>query len=344
MTQISGSPARAVPSPGAALGSGVNDPSKSEASRMIDRTDVQAAAARISDRVRTTALITVDDLLPGAAVWLKLEQSQHTGSFKARGAFNRILATAERGGVPDSGVVAASGGNAGLAVAYAAAQLGIPAEVYVPENAPAVKVAKLRQFGAKVVQVGQRYLDAYEAASQRVAASGALFCHAYDQPEIVAGQGTLGWEIRQQSGDEVDTILVAVGGGGLMAGIAAATEGRAKVVGVEPKAAPTLHEALTAGEPVDVEVSGVAADSLGASRIGEIAFAVAARAGVRSVLVSDDEITQARRELWQRYRLIVEHGTAAAVAALITGAYRPADGERIAIVLCGANTDPSDLG
>lgn len=213
---------------------------------MITNFDVRAAAARIAGQVRITPLIEADQeaFRPAARVWLKLEQLQHTGSFKVRGAFNRILAAAEQGMLPAAGVVAASGGNAGLAVAYAAARHGLPARVYVPAAAPEVKVARLREYGAEVVQGGSRYADAYEAAAKHAAQTGALFCHAYDQPEICAGQGTLGLELLEQANGQVDTVLVAVGGGGLLAGVAAATEGQASVTGVEPATIPTLHAAL----------------------------------------------------------------------------------------------------
>ncbi|MFE9106854.1 threonine/serine dehydratase [Actinomadura geliboluensis] len=312
---------------------------------MIAESDVRAAARRVAGRVRRTPLIEVDPapLAPAGRMWLKLELVQHTGSFKARGAFNHVLAARDAGRLPSAGVVAASGGNAGLAFAYAAAETGVPAEVFVPETAPAVKVARLRALGAAVVQVGTRYAEAQDAALKRAADTGALFCHAYDLPEVCAGQGTLGLEILEQTGGEVDTVLLAVGGGGLMAGVAAALDGRARVVGVEPATIPTLERALHAGGPVDVAVSGVAADSLGATRLGDIAFAVASRTGVRPVLVSDEAIIEARRFMWDEYRLVVEHGTAAAVAALRAGAYRPSPDERVLIVLCGANTDPSDL-
>ncbi|MFG2014604.1 threonine/serine dehydratase [Actinomadura geliboluensis] len=312
---------------------------------MIAESDVRAAARRVAGRVRRTPLIEVDPapLAPAGRMWLKLELAQHTGSFKARGAFNHVLAARDAGRLPSAGVVAASGGNAGLAFAYAAAETGVPAEVFVPETAPAVKVARLRALGAAVVQVGTRYAEAQDAALKRAADTGALFCHAYDLPEVCAGQGTLGLEILEQTGGEVDTVLLAVGGGGLMAGVAAALDGRARVVGVEPATIPTLERALHAGGPVDVAVSGVAADSLGATRLGDIAFAVASRTGVRPVLVSDEAIIEARRFMWDEYRLVVEHGTAAAVAALRAGAYRPSPDERVLIVLCGANTNPSDL-
>ncbi|MFI0484015.1 threonine/serine dehydratase [Actinomadura sp. 9N215] len=312
---------------------------------MIDRSDVRAAGARVAGHVRRTPVLAVDPapLAPAARIWLKLELTQHTGSFKARGAFNHILAARDEGRLPDAGIVAPSGGNAGLAFAYAASRAGVPAEVYVPETAPAVKVARLRALGAAVVQVGTRYAEAQDAATKRAADTGALFCHAYDLPEVCAGQGTLGAEILEQTGGEIDTVLLAVGGGGLMAGVAAALEGRARVVGVEPELIPTLERALHEGRPVDVDVSGVAADSLGASRLGEIAFSVASRTGVRPVLVTEEAIIEARRFVWDEYRLVIEHGTAAAVAALRSGAYRPSADERVMIVLCGANTNPSDL-
>jgi threonine dehydratase len=306
---------------------------RAHAEAMISTSDVERAATRIHGRVRRTPAFFDD------GVWFKLEHLQHTGSFKARGAFNRILAA---GDIAAAGVVAASGGNAGLAVAYAAREFGVAARVFVPATAPAVKVAKLHALGAAVELVGDKYADAYDAAVKHAADSGALFCHAYDQPEICAGQGTIGLELLEQV-DGLDTILVAVGGGGLLAGIAAAVEGRARVVGVEPRTIPTLHSALDAGEPVQVDVSGPAADSLGASRLGDIAFAVATRTGAGSILVEDAAITEARTTLWDRYRLAVEAGGATAYAALLSGAYVPAPGERVAVLLCGANTDPATL-
>jgi threonine dehydratase len=312
---------------------------------VVTRDDVEAARQRTAGLVRRTPVTVVDagDLVPDVRVTLKLEQLQHTGSFKARGALNRVLAAAERGELGPTGVVAASGGNAGLAVAYAAARQGVAAGVYVPTTAPAVKVARLRELGADVVQVGDRYALAYEAAVAEAGQTGALFCHAYDQPEICAGQGTLALELLEQVDGEVDTVLVAVGGGGLMAGVAAALEGRARVVGVEPGTAPTFAAARAAGEPVDVPVSGIAADSLGATWLGAIAWSVATRAGVRSVLVDDADVVAARRYLWEQHRLVVEHGAASVVAALRSGAYVPDAGERVAAVLCGANTAVDDL-
>ena len=310
---------------------------------MITRDDVDRAARRTAGLIRRTPVMAADANGFQGDVWFKCEFMQHTGTFKARGALNRILASKERGELrADVGVVVASGGNAGLANAYAAAQLGVPATVFVPEAAPAVKVAKLKAIGASVVQGGAEYAAAYQAAVARAEETGAVYCHAYDQPEIAAGAGTVGTELLEQVQD-VDTILVAVGGGGLMAGVAAAVEGSAKVVAVEPATAPTLHAALIAGEPVDVAVSGIAADSLGARRIGDIGFSVALRCGVESVLVTDEQIVAARSALWNDYRIVVEHGAAAAYAALVSGAYVPRKDERVAVILCGANTDPATL-
>ena len=310
---------------------------------MITRPDVEAARERVAGRVRRTPLLAVDGAFGGSG-WFKLEYLQHTGTFKARGAFNRIISASEEGSLdPSVGVVVASGGNAGLANAYAARALGVPATVFVPENVPAVKLAKLHEYGAEVVLRGDEYAAAYEAAIGHAETVGAVFCHAYDQPAIAAGAGTLGLEILEDLAGEVDTIVLAVGGGGLMAGVAAATEGDATVVGVEPLTIPTLHTALVEGGPTDVRVSGIAADSLGARRAGDIAYSVATRTGVCSLLVSDDAIVDARQRLWDDYRIVVEHGAATALAALTTGAYHPADGERFVVVLCGANTDPATL-
>ena len=310
---------------------------------MITRNDIDQAARRTAGLIRKTPVMAADRDPSTGQVWFKCEYMQHTGTFKARGALNRILASKERGELrADVGVVVASGGNAGLANAYAAAQLGVPATVFVPEAAPAVKVRKLKAIGATVVQGGSEYAAAYQAAVAHAKQTGAVYCHAYDQAEIAAGAGTVGSELLEQLPD-VDTILVAVGGGGLMAGVAAAVEGYAKVVAVEPATAPTLHAALAAGEPVDVAVSGIAADSLGARRIGDIGLSVALRCGVESVLVSDEQIVAARSALWNDYRMVVEHGAAAAFAALAAGAYVPREDERVAVILCGANTDPATL-
>lgn len=310
---------------------------------MITQADVLAARDRIGARVRRTPVAAVDAGAFAGPSWLKLEFLQHTGSFKTRGAFNRILEARETGELDHSiGTVAASGGNAGLAHAHAAAQLEVPITVFVPTTAPAMKLAKLRALGATVIQTGTEYADAYDAALDHAADSGAVFCHAYDQVPIVAGAGTLALELLDQV-DGFDTVMIAVGGGGLMAGVAAGLDGSARVVAVEPVGCPTLTEALAAGEPVDVGVSGIAADSLGARRIGAIAYDVATRTGVRSVLVTDDDIVEARQILWDHRRIAVEHGAAATLAALTSGAYEPEPGERTVVVLCGANTDPGDL-
>ncbi|MEZ0163193.1 threonine/serine dehydratase [Kineococcus sp. LSe6-4] len=298
--------------------------------------DVHAAADRTAGRVLRTPVLQVQ-----TGWWLKLEQLQHTGTFKARGAFNRQLAARERGELdPARGVVTASGGNAGLAHAHAAAELGVPATVFVPETAPAVKVRRLRALGADVRPVGTEYARAHEAAVRFARERGAVFCHAYDQVEVAAGAGTLALEIAQDV-PGLDTVVVAVGGGGLFAGVAAALEGSVRVVAVEPESAPTLHAALAAAEPVDVAVSGVAADSLGARRVGDLGFDLARRTGPVSLLVDDDAIRAARQDLWSRFRVVAEHGAATAWAGLAS--YRPATGERVAVVVCGANTDPSDL-
>ena len=303
---------------------------------MIPTREVEIAARRIAGRIRRTPVFR------DGPVQLKLEFLQHAGSFKTRGMVNRILAAAEHG-LPAAGVIAASGGNAGLAAAYAARELGVAAEIYVPVTAPPVKVAKLAKLGARVVQVGQEYAEAYEAAVVQAEVTGALFCHAYDDPDMVAGNGTLGLELAEQLPDGFDTVLVAVGGGGLIAGVAAALHDRARVVAVEPVTSAALHAALKAGGPVDIPVSGVASDSLGARRVGTIAYETAVAAQLPSVLVDDQAIVEARRQLWEDYRIVVEHGTAAAQAALTSGAYVPEPGERVVVLLCGANTNPADL-
>lgn len=306
---------------------------------MITRDDVTNAQQRIAPFVRRTPNLVVSD----GSLILKCEFLQHTGVFKARGSFNRVLAATEAGALdPKIGIVAASGGNAGLAHAYTAARLGIPATVFVPITAPDTKVARLREYGAQVVQIGDEYADAYEAAVSHSDRSGALFCHAYDQPEIAAGAGTIALEILEDH-PRIDTIIVAVGGGGLFAGIAAGAGDQVRIVMAEPERAPTMHAALQIGRPIDVSVSGIAADSLGARRVGDIAFALTRQTSPISVLVSDDEISQARHRLWRDFRIPAEHGAATALAALDAGAYQPGDGEHVAVVVCGANTDPATL-
>jgi threonine dehydratase len=309
---------------------------------MITRADVEEAAERVGGRVRRTPTVEVEPEALGtpAAVLLKLELLQHTGSFKPRGIFNRILSSRED--AKANGVIAASGGNAGLAVAYAAEQLGLHAEIFVPVSASPVKVARLRTLGAVVNVTGAHYADAFATSQERAAATGALVVHAYDQPEVAAGQGTLARELQDQE-PGVDTVLVAVGGGGLIAGVATWLKGRARVVAVEPERCPTMARALERGEPVDVEVGGIAVDSLGARRVSEEALLACQRAGAVSVLVSDEAIAAARGLLWDRLRVAAEPGGACAVAALSAGAYRPSPGERVAAIVCGGNTDPRDL-
>ena len=301
---------------------------------MISREDIEEAAQRIHGYVRRTPVMSLEQHAWGinAQIILKLEQFQHTGSFKPRGAFNRILAHP----VPTAGIIAASGGNHGLAVAYAAQQLGYRAEIFVPELCPPIKVERLRHYGGEVKLVGVNYAEALAASEVRAAQTGALMVHAYDQPEVVAGQGTLGRELAEQVPD-LDTLLVAVGGGGLIGGIAAWFGRELRVIGVEPERAPTLHTALKAGAPIDVEVGGVAADSLGARRAGSLAFEVATHFIESVLLVNDEEIRAAQRRLWEDLRMVVEPGGATALAAVLSGRYQPTTGERIGIVLCGAN-------
>jgi len=300
--------------------------------------DIEAAAARIAGLVRTTPMIRYE-YAEGRVAELKLELFQHAGSFKPRGAFTTVLSAAER----PKRLVAASGGNHGLAVAYVGAALGIPTEIHVPTTAPAVKVAGIRARGAEVVQTGDKYADALGASKDAAERAGVLAVHAYDASGTVTGQGTVGREIELQVPD-VDTVLVAVGGGGLIGGISAWFSRRARIIAVEPANCPTFHEALRAGRPVTVEVGGVAADALGASRIGDLGFAAARASGVQSVLVDDDAISAARRALWDDLRIAAEPAGATALAALRTGAYVPREGETVCVVVCGGNADPADLG
>ena len=276
--------------------------------------------------------------VPGAEVWFKLEQLQVGGSFKARGMMNRLLANA----IPASGVIVASGGNAGIATAAAAKALGVKCEVFVPTISSPAKQARLRQLGAEVVVTGAVYSDALQACLARQQQTGALMTHAYDQPEVVAGAGTLALEIEAQGGVP-DSVLVSVGGGGLIGGIADWFGQRAKVVALEPELAPTLSRARLAGAPVDVEVSGIAADSLGAKRIGAIAWELTQRHVRSSLLLPDAAIRHAQLTLWQQFKLAVEPAAALGLAALQCGAYVPAAGEKVCLVLCGANLDPATL-
>lgn len=306
----------------------------------IDRDEIEGAARRVAPHLRMTPVVTLEPEAFGlpARVTLKLESLQHAGSFKPRGAFNRILSAK----VPGAGVIAASGGNHGVAVAFAARRLGLRVEIFVPEIASPVKIERLRQLGAVVHIVGRAYAEAFEACQRRAAETGALDIHAYDHADVIAGQGTLARELDGQAPD-LDTILIAVGGGGLIGGTAAWYGRRARVIGVEPVRAPTLARALDMGAPVDVEVGGIAAESLGARRIGSIAFSIAERHVERVVLVADESIRDAQRTLWQELRVVAEPGGAAALAALLSGAYRPSASERIGVVICGGNTDPASL-
>ena len=306
----------------------------------IDRSDVEAARARIGDRLRLTPVLdaVVDTVHGPVPVSFKLEYLQFGGSFKTRGSLNALLHSA----VDASGVVIASGGNAGIAAATAAAMQGVGCAVVVPENAPAAKVAALHTLGADVVQHGTSYAEAFECATALAIERGSVQLHAYDLPDIVAGAGTIGLELDEQV-PEANPVLVAVGGGGLIAGIATGVSSDRSVIGVEPQGIPTLHSALRNGSPVDVAVDSIAADSLGAKRIGDIAMSVAAAHGITSILVTDDAIVAARDYLWRHFRIAVEFGGATALAALLSGAYVPEEGERPVVVLCGANTDPATL-
>ncbi|MBT2541133.1 serine/threonine dehydratase [Streptomyces sp. ISL-44] len=304
--------------------------------QQLDYADVRAAADRIAGSVRPVAVAPAAD-----GVWYALEHLQYTGSFKARGAHNFLAAHHRAGTLPAAGVTIASGGNAGLACAWAARDQGVPATVFLPANAPRVKVERLRGYGAEVRLVGDRYAEALAACEEFAAHSGALSSHAYDHPLIAAGAGTLLDEIRAAL-PGLDAVVVAVGGGGLFAGVAtAAREHGVRVIAAEPENCRALNAALAAGRPVDVAVDSVAADSLGATRVSADALAAARDESVRSVLVPDTAITAARRALWEEHRIVVEAGAATALAAL-RGAPEPL-GERVAVILCGANTDPGDL-
>ena len=300
---------------------------------------IAAARERVAGHVVETPVCRVPGFGLDAPVEMKLEQMQHTGSFKARGAFNTLLS----GPVPQAGLVAASGGNHGAAVAYAARALGHDAHIFVPEMAGPAKIALIERCGARLSVVAGEYANALAAAREYEDASGAMQIHAYDAPATVAGQGTCLAEWEAQ-GLQADTVLVAVGGGGLIAGALGWLQGARRVVAVEPETSCALHAALAAGAPVDVEVSGVAANALGARRIGEICFRLAQDHLAQSVLVSDAAIRKAQVSLWRERRQLVEPAGAAALAALMSGAYRPAPGERVAVLVCGANVAPDPLG
>jgi threonine dehydratase len=317
----------------------------------VTAADVTAAAQRIQPHVRQTPLLSVSGsshesgfASRGVSLCFKLEFLQHAGSFKPRGAFNSLLSST----VPTVGVAAASGGNHGAAVAFAAQQLGHHATIFVPEIASPAKIEAIRRFGATVNIGGVRYNDALERCEAFVARTGALSVHAFDTRETIAGQGTvaLEWDrqIQMQSLRPLTTVLVAVGGGGLIAGMAAFwASNDIQMIGVEPSGSRALHAALVAGSPVDVDVTSIAADSLGAKRIGTMVHAITSRAVADVVLVDDAAIVAAQRQLWADYRIAAEPGGAAALAALTSGAYKPKDGEHVGVLLCGANVDLQKL-
>jgi threonine dehydratase len=301
----------------------------------ITREQISDAAARIGGHIRRTPVIDLGDVLDlGFGLTLKLDSMQPTGSFKVRGAFSFLTGRE----IPEAGVVAASGGNFGLAIAYAAQQLGHRATVFVPSSSPQEKIGRIARYGADVRVVSGYYGEALAASREWATEAGAVEAHAYDQPEVVAGQGTCGREIDEQVPDAT-SILVAVGGGGLIAGIASWIRDGARVVAVEPELCPTLHAARLAGGPVVVEVGGIAASALGASRLGDQAW-MASRWIDESLLVSDDQLTEAQTWLWETCRVLAEPAACAPIAALLTGGLAPAAGERVVALISGANTAP----
>jgi threonine dehydratase len=310
-------------------------------SAAVTRAGITAVAAQIRPYIRRTPVISLDradfGLATGELV-LKLEQLQHSGSFKARGAFTNLL----RRDIPSAGLVAASGGNHGAAVAYAAGILGVPARIFVPEVSSAAKISRIRSYGADLVIAGAAYSEALAMSRDWAASSGALPVHAYDQVETMLGAGTVAIELGQQA-TSVTTVLAGVGGGGLLAGICAAYAGQVRVVGSEPAGAPTLTWALKAGRPIDAPVGSVAVDSLAPRRVGELTFAVISRYSGSVVLVSDEAILAAQQLLWDRLRLVAEPGGCAALAALLSGQYVSAPGEIVAVVISGANTTAVDF-
>jgi threonine dehydratase len=307
----------------------------------IDRKAIAATERQIRPNIRRTPMIEVDGAdfgLEAVRLSFKLELLQHAGSFKTRGAFANLLTR----NIPKVGVVTASGGNQGAAVAYAAMKLGVPAKIFVPSISSPAKIERIRDYGAELVVGGDRYADALAASEAWAARSGALSIHAFDQRETLLGQGTLGLEIEQQFAD-LDTLLVAVGGGGLIGGIAAWYGRRIRVVGVEPQASPTLTKAMLAGRPVDAEAGGIAADSLAPRRIGGHVFPIIMRSVERVVLVSDEAIRHAQEALWATLRVVAEPGGAAALAALLSGRYEPRAGEHVGVLLSGGNTVAVDF-
>jgi threonine dehydratase len=311
-------------------------------SAAIDREGIAQTHPLIRPYIRRTPVVEVDGAdfgCDGIRIVFKLELLQHAGSFKARGAFVNLL----RREIPPAGVVAASGGNHGVAVAFAAMKLGKRATIFVPTVASPAKIDRVRAYGAELVVTGDRYADALAASQDFAAQSGALSIHAYDQVETLLGQGTVGVEFEDQC-PGLDTLLVAVGGGGLIGGIAAWYSGGIKIIGVEPEAAPTLTRALEAGHPVDAPAGGIAADSLAPKRVGELMFPIAQRYVHRVLLVTDEAIQSAQAALWKVLRVVAEPGGAAALAVLLTGQYQPAAGERVGVLVCGGNTTAVDFG
>jgi len=314
------------------------------ANGVVAPTDIRAAHARIAARIRRTPILETPSPVAGAPdISLKLEYLQASGSFKARGAFNNLLTRP----APLVGCATASGGNHGAAVAYAAEKLGVPARVFVPEISTPAKTARIRAHGAEVVVGGATYAEAQERCDAYVAETGALKIHPYDAPETIVGAGTvaLEWEedLERLALPQLDAALVAVGGGGLIAGVAAWFAGRIRVVGVEPEGSRALHAALEAGRPVDVPVSSIAADSLGARRVGALNFAIARKYVAGVALVPDAAIIEAQRRLWRDFSIVAEPGGAAAFAALLSRAFRPEKGERVGVLVCGANVDLATL-
>jgi threonine dehydratase len=310
--------------------------------RPIGRARIAEIETRIRPHIRRTPYIELaasEFGLDDFHLVLKLEQLQHAGSFKARGAFANLLTR----NIPRVGVVAASGGNHGAAVAYAGQKLGVPAKIFVPAISSPAKIQRIRQYGAEIVVGGERYADALAASEASAKESGAMPIHAYDQAETILGQGTLGMEIETQVG-ALDALLVAVGGGGLIAGIAAWYGGSTRVIAVEPEAAPTLAKALETGGPVDAPAGGIAADSLAPRRIGELVFPIAQRFVDRAVLVTDEAIRAAQAALWDHLRIVAEPGGAAALAALLSGRYRPDREARVGVLVSGGNTTAVDFG
>jgi threonine dehydratase len=307
----------------------------------VDRDRIAEVEKIIRPHIRRTPVLEVDSGdfgLDTGVLALKLELLQHGGSFKVRGAFANLLTRT----IPVAGVVAASGGNHGVAVAFAAMKLGVPAKIFVPSVASREKMDRIRACGAALVIAGDRYSDALAASEAWIGESGAMAVHAYDQVETLLGQGSIGLEFAEQA-PGLDTLLVAVGGGGLIGGIAAWYGGRIKIVGVEPETAPTLANAMRAGHPVDSEAGGIAADSLAPKRVGELMFPIAHNYVSRVVLVPDETIEDAQEQLWKVLRVATEPGGAAAFAALLGRRYEPAKNERVGVLVCGGNTTAVDF-